>query len=196
MINQFRSAITLFGLLALVTGLLYPLAVTGIAQVVFPIQANGSLIEKNTMLLGSRLIGQDFTNPRYFWGRPSATHGSPYTAYDPIALTGSAGSNRGPLSEALINSIRARIESLHAADPGNGQPIPIDLVTASASGLDPDISVAAAYYQAPRVSRTRQISLMDVIAMIDHNTIERQFGFLGEPRVNVLLLNIALDAIK
>jgi K+-transporting ATPase KdpC subunit len=196
MINQFRAAVTIFGLLTVVTGLLYPLAVTGIAQVVFPFQANGSLIEKNTVVMGSRLIGQDFTNPRYFWGRPSATAGSPYTAFDPLALTGSSGSNLGPLSRSLIDSIQARIEIIHAADPNNVQLIPVDLVTASASGLDPDISVAAAYYQAPRVARARQISLADVIAIVDQNIIERQLGFLGEPRVNVLLLNIALDAIK
>jgi potassium-transporting ATPase KdpC subunit len=196
MIKHFRPAITLFGLLALVTGLLYPLAVTGIAQMVFPSQANGSLIEKNTVVMGSRLIGQDFTNPRYFWGRPSSTHGSPYTAFDPVALTGSSGSNLGPLSRSLNDSIQARIEFLRAADPYNEQLIPVDLVTASASGLDPDISVAAAYYQAPRVARARQISLADVTAIIDQNIIERQLGFLGEPRVNVLLLNIALDAIK
>jgi K+-transporting ATPase KdpC subunit len=196
MINQFRAAVTIFGLLTVVTGLLYPLAVTGIAQVVFPYQANGSLIEKNTVITGSQLIGQDFTNPRYFWGRPSATAGSPYTAFDPLALTGSSGSNLGPLSRSLIDSIQARIEIIHAADPNNVQLIPVDLVTASASGLDPDISVAAAYYQAPRVARARQISLADVIAIVDQNIIERQLGFLGEPRVNVLLLNIALDAIK
>jgi K+-transporting ATPase KdpC subunit len=196
MINQFRAAVTIFGLLTVVTGLLYPLAVTGIAQVVFPFQANGSLIEKNTVVMGSRLIGQDFTNPRYFWGRPSATPGSPYTAFDPLALTGSSGSNLGPLSRSLIDSIQARIEIIHAADPNNVQLIPVDLVTASASGLDPDISVATAYYQAPRVARARQISLADVIAIVDQNIIERQLGFLGEPRVNVLLLNIALDAIK
>jgi K+-transporting ATPase KdpC subunit len=196
MIDQFRAAVTIFGLLTVVTGLLYPLAVTGIAQVVFPYQANGSLIEKNTVITGSQLIGQDFTNPRYFWGRPSATAGSPYTAFDPLALTGSSGSNLGPLSRSLIDSIQARIEIIHAADPNNVQLIPVDLVTASASGLDPDISVAAAYYQAPRVARARQISLADVIAIVDQNIIERQLGFLGEPRVNVLLLNIALDAIK
>jgi K+-transporting ATPase KdpC subunit len=196
MINQFRAAVTIFGLLTVVTGLLYPLAVTGIAQVVFPYQANGSLIEKNTVITGSQLIGQDFTNPRYFWGRPSATAGSPYTAFDPLALTGSSGSNLGPLSRSLIDSIQARIEIIHAADPNNVQLIPVDLVTASASGLDPDISVATAYYQAPRVARARQISLADVIAIVDQNIIERQLGFLGEPRVNVLLLNIALDAIK
>ena len=196
MISQFRPAITIFGLLALVTGLLYPLAVTGIAQAVFPFQANGSLVEKNAMVMGSRLIGQNFTNPRYFWGRPSATFGSPYNAFDPVALTGSSGSNLGPLSRSLIDSIQARIEFLRAADPNNVQPIPVDLVTTSASGLDPDISLAAAYYQAPRVARARQISVTDVIAVIDQNIIERQLGFLGEPRVNVLLLNIALDAIK
>ncbi len=196
MINQFRPAITIFGLLAFVTGLLYPLAVTGIAQAVFPSQANGSLVENNGMVMGSRLIGQNFTDPRYFWGRPSATSGTPYTAYDPVALTGSSGSNLGPLSRSLFDSIQARIEIIHAADPNNVQLIPVDLVTASASGLDPDISVAAAYYQAPRVARARQISLAVVIAIIDQNIIGRKLGFLGEPRVNVLLLNIALDAIK
>jgi K+-transporting ATPase ATPase C chain len=196
MINQFRPAITIFGLLALVTGLLYPLAVTGIAQVVFPFQANGSLIEKNSFVIGSRLIGQYFTGPQYFWGRPSATPGSPYNAFDPLTLNGSSGSNLGPLSRSLIDSIQARIEFLRAADPSNLLPIPADLVTASASGLDPDISVAAAYYQATRVARARQMSLMDVISIVNQNISGRQVGFLGEPRVNVLLLNIALDAIK
>ena len=196
MINQIRPAFTLFGLLVLLTGILYPLAVTGIAQAVFPFQANGSLIENNSMVTGSQLVGQDFTGPQYFWGRPSATAGSPYNAFDPVALTGSSGSNLGPLSHFLHESVQARIEYLRAADPGNVDPIPVDLVTSSASGLDPHISLEAAYFQVPRVARVRGMSESDVFALVNNHTEGRQFGFLGEPRVNVLLLNIALDGIQ
>jgi K+-transporting ATPase ATPase C chain len=148
------------------------------------------------VLVGSKLIGQDFSDPLYFWGRPSATSGAPYNSLDLEALTGSTGSNLGPLSQALVDAVRQRVEALHAADPENSLPIPVDLVTASASGLDPDISVAAAYYQANRVARVRGIGVAEVEALIDQYTTGRQFGLLGEPRVNVLLLNIALDAIK
>ncbi|MGA9398460.1 MAG: potassium-transporting ATPase subunit KdpC [Anaerolineaceae bacterium] len=196
MINQLRSAFTLFGLLTLLTGILYPLAVTGIAQAVFPFQANGSLIENNTMIIGSQLIGQDFTRPQYFWGRPSATPGSPYNAFDPVALTGSSGSNLGPLSRTLFESVQSRVESLQAADPGNNLQIPVDLVTSSASGLDPHISIEAAYFQVPRVARARGLSEPEVFTLVNRYTEGRQFGFLGEPRVNVLLLNIALDGIQ
>ncbi|MGB8251960.1 MAG: potassium-transporting ATPase subunit KdpC [Anaerolineaceae bacterium] len=196
MINQLRSAFTLFGLLTLLTGILYPLAVTGIAQAVFPFQANGSLIEKNTMIIGSQLIGQDFTGPQYFWGRPSATPGSPYNAFDPVALTGSSGSNLGPLSRTLFESVQSRVESLQAAEPGNNLQIPVDLVTSSASGLDPHISIEAAYFQVPRVARARGLSEPEVFTLVNRYTEGRQFGFLGEPRVNVLLLNIALDGIQ
>ena len=196
MIQQLKPALILFLLLTLLTGVVYPLVVTGAAQAFFPAQSNGSLIDDNGVLSGSKLIGQDFTGAQYFWGRPSATSGAPYNALDLDALTGSSGSNLGPLSQALLDAVRQRVEALHAIDPENGLPIPVDLVTASASGLDPDISVAAAYYQANRVARTRGISVAEVEALIDQYTTGRQFGLLGEPRVNVLLLNIALDAIK
>ncbi len=196
MINQIRSAIIIFVLLTLTTGLLYPLAVTGIVQAVFPFQANGSLIEKNTIVLGSKLIGQDFTGTQYFWGRPSTTSGSPYNAFDPVTLTGSSGSNLGPLSRSLFESLKSHVESLQAADPGNNLSIPIDLVTSSASGLDPQISIEAAYYQAPRVARARGLSEQEVISLVNRYIEGRQFGFLGEARVNVLLLNIALDGIQ
>jgi K+-transporting ATPase ATPase C chain len=196
MIKQFRPALVLFALLTLLTGILYPLTVTGLAQAIFPSQANGSIIDHNGTRAGSSLIGQDFTDPKYFWGRPSATSGSPYTALDTTTLTGSSGSNLGPLSQILVDTIRARIESLRAADPGNTLAVPVDLVTASASGLDPDISLAAALYQVPRVAKARGVSEADVRALVDQYTEGRTFGFLGEPRVNVLLLNLALDDVK
>ena len=196
MIRQFMSALVLLLLLTLLTGVIYPLAVTGVAQVIFPFQANGSLIENNGNLQGSRLIGQDFSSPEYFWGRLSATPGSPYTAFDPAALTGSSGSNLGPLSQTLADAVQQRVDALHTADPGNTLPIPVDLVTASASGLDPHISIAAAFYQAPRVARLRGLDQAVVIALVDKFTEGRQFGFLGEPRVNVLLLNQELDELK
>jgi potassium-transporting ATPase KdpC subunit len=196
MFHQLRPALILFALLAIITGIFYPLAATGIAQVAFPTDANGSIIDNNGVSVGSALIGQDFTTPQYFWGRPSATAGSPYNAFDPAALTGSSGSNLGPLSQTLVDTVRQRVEALHAVDPGNTLPIPVDLVTASASGLDPHISIAAAYYQVPRVARLRGMSQADVMALVDQYTEGRQFGFLGEPRVNVLMLNLALDEIK
>lgn len=196
MILQFRPALVLFFLLALLTGVFYPLTVTGIAQAVFPAQANGSLIERGGDLLGSALIGQSFSGPEYFWGRPSATAGHPYNAFDPTALTGSSGSNLGPLSQTLVDIVEQRAEALHAADPGNTMLIPVDLVTTSASGLDPHISVAAAYYQVPRVAQARGRSDAEIRALVDAYIEGRQFGFLGEPRVNVLLLNLALDEIK
>jgi K+-transporting ATPase ATPase C chain len=197
MYHHIRPALVLFALLTILTGILYPLTVTGIAQVAFPAQANGSLIDREGTLVGSALIGQQFSDPRYFWPRPSATSGSPYTPFDPTALTGgSSGSNLGPLSKTLVVIIQERVDALHAADPGNLLPIPVDLVTSSASGLDPHISVAAAYYQVPRVARLRGMSQVDVTALVDQYTERRSFGFLGEPRVNVLLLNLALDEIK
>jgi K+-transporting ATPase ATPase C chain len=196
MIRQLKSALVFFALLTLLTGVLYPVTVTGLAQAVFPAQANGSLIEDNDSLLGSQLIGQNFTGPEYFWGRPSATSGSPYNAFDPAALTGSSGSNLGPLSQTLVDTVRQRVEALHAADPGNTLPIPVDLVTASASGLDPHISVSAARYQVPRVARVRGMTEAAVIALVNQYTEGRQLGFLGESRVNVLLLNLALNEIK
>jgi K+-transporting ATPase ATPase C chain len=196
MIQQLKPAFVLFTFLALLTGLLYPLTVTSIAQAAFPFQANGSLIEKDGTLLGSRLIGQNFTGSQYFWGRPSATAGSPYNSFDPAALTGSSGSNLGPLSRALVDTVQTRAAILRAADPDNSLPIPVDLVTASASGLDPHISLAAAYYQLPRVARARSLSEATVIALLNQFVEDRQLGLLGEPRINVLLLNLALDEIK
>ena len=158
MLIQLKPALMLFVLLSLVTGMFYPLAVTAIAQVVFPEQANGSLIEENDKLLGSALIGQEFDGPQYFWSRPSATAGYGYNAFDPTALTGSSGSNLGPLSQSLVDSVRERVAALRASDPALQDSIPVDLVTASASGLDPHISIAAAYYQIPRVAQARGLS--------------------------------------
>ena len=177
-------------LLALITGLAYPLVVTGIAQVLFPHQANGSLIVRDGRVAGSEWIGQPFSDPRYFWGRPSATVSFPYNA------AASAGSNLGPSSPALQEAVSARLEALRAADPGNARPVPVDLVTASASGLDPDISVAAALYQVPRVARVRGVSEQEVEALVRRCTASRQLGVLGELRVNVLNLNLALDAVQ
>jgi len=191
-----RPALVLLALLTLVTGVAYPLAVTGIAQVAFPAQANGSLIMKDGQALGSALIGQPFDDHRYFWGRLSATGTFPYNAYNAEDLTGSSGSNYGPLNPALIDAAQARIDALQAADPGNTAPIPVDLVTASGSGLDPHISVAAALYQVPRVARARGLSEDDVRAVVARHTESRQLGFLGEPRVNVLELNLALDELQ
>ncbi|MDD1668045.1 MAG: potassium-transporting ATPase subunit KdpA [Methanomicrobiales archaeon] len=185
--SQLRPAIMVFLLLTLLTGVAYPLVVTVIAQLVFPAQANGSLLEHNGTIAGSTLIGQPFTSPKYFWGRPSATSPVPYNA------AASSGSNLGPSNPALIEAVTARVVALHAADPTNTQPVPVDLVTASGSGLDPDISVAAAYYQLPRVARARNLSDETVEGLIAGHIEGRQLGILGEPRVNVLLLNIALD---
>lgn len=194
--NQFRPALTLFALLTLLTGAIYPLAVTGIAQLLFPAQANGSLIEKDGRLYGSSLIGQSFSDPQYFWPRLSATAGHAYNAFDGAALTGSSGSNLGPLSQTLVDTVSARVAALRAADPTQNDPIPVDLVTASASGLDPHISLAAAYYQIPRVAHARGLAEDQVRNLVDQHTEGRQLGVLGEPRVNVLLLNLALDGIK
>jgi K+-transporting ATPase KdpC subunit len=164
--------------------------VTGIAQTISHHQANGSIIEVNGKSLGSELIGQPFSDPKYFWGRPSATAPFPYNA------ASSSGSNYGPTNPVLREAVQARIAALKAVDPDNNQPIPVDLVTSSASGLDPDISVAAALYQVPRVARYRGLSEEQVHALVDHFTEGRQFAILGEPRVNVLKLNLALDEIK
>jgi K+-transporting ATPase ATPase C chain len=183
-----RPAVTLFVLLSTVTGIVYPLAVTGIAQVVFPAAAAGSLIMKDGKPVGSELIGQNFTDPGHFWGRLSATSPQPYNA------GASSGSNQGPLNPALVDAVKGRIEALKAADPDNQRPIPADLVTASASGLDPHISPAAAAYQVERVARARQLKAETVADLVARNTEERQFGVLGEPRVHVLKLNLALDA--
>jgi K+-transporting ATPase ATPase C chain len=183
-------------LLTVVTGILYPLAVTGIAQLVFPHQANGSLIMQEGQVVGSELIGQSFDEPKYFWGRLSATGAFPYNAFNAETLTGSSGSNYGPLNPALVAAAQARMDALKAADPSNTAPIPVDLVTASGSGLDPHISVAAAEYQVHRVAQARGLTDEAVRELVARYTDGRQLGFLGEPRVNVLKLNLALDGIQ
>jgi len=187
---QLRPTIVLLASFTLITGVIYPLLVTGVAQTIFPHQANGSLIEKDGRILGSELIGQAFADPKYFWGRLSATGPFPYNA------AASSGSNLGPTNPALTEAVQARIDALRAADPGNTAPIPVDLVTASGSGLDPHISPAAANYQAPRVARARSLSEEQVQELIDRYTEGRQLGLLGEPRVNVLKINLALDGIE
>jgi potassium-transporting ATPase KdpC subunit len=196
MISQLKPAVILLLIFTVLTGIVYPLVVTGIAQLVFPAQANGSLILKNGKAVGSQLIGQSFDDPKYFWGRLSATGPFPYNAYYAQTQTGSSGSNYGPLNPALIQEVQGRIDALKAADPTNNAPIPVDLVTSSGSGLDPDISVAAAYYQVHRVAIARGLTDAQVKALVDQYTKGRQFGFLGEPRVNVLELNLALDNTK
>jgi K+-transporting ATPase ATPase C chain len=197
MLKQLRPALVSLAILTLITGVIYPLVVTGIAQVVFPYQANGSLIvDKSGQVRGSALIGQPFSDPKYFWGRLSATGPVPYTAFNGDTLTGSSGSNLGPLNPALIGPdgvIASRIKALRKADPGNALPIPVDLVTASGSGLDPHISPASAEYQVARVARARGIGEDQVRQLVARFTEDRQLGFLGEPRVNVLQLNLALD---
>ncbi|KQY81376.1 potassium-transporting ATPase subunit KdpC [Pelomonas sp. Root1444] len=187
--TQLRPALTLFVLLSLITGLAYPLAVTGIAQTLFPRQANGSLVERNGQPVGSGLIGQAFTDPGHFWSRPSATAPTPYNAAN------SGGSNLAPTAPALAEAVQARIAALRAADPGNTAPVPVDLVTASASGLDPHISRAAADYQAARVARARGLPVPAVSALVAQHTEGRWLGFVGEPRVNVLALNLALEGL-
>ncbi len=192
--TQLRPLFVSFALLTLITGVLYPMLVTGVAQIIFPHQANGSLILQEGRAVGSELIGQAFDDPRYFWGRLSATGDFAYNAFNAETLTGSSGSNYGPLNPALLDAARARADALRAAGPGNAAPVPVDLVTASGSGLDPHISVAAALYQVPRVARERGLSEEHVRQLVEEHTEGRQFGFLGEPRVNVLELNLALDA--
>ena len=188
--TQLRPAIISIAIFTLLTGILYPLLITGIAQVIFPHQANGSLIVRNGQVLGSELIGQPFDDPRYFWSRPSATSPFPYNA------AASSGSNLGPDNPALTDAVQARIAALKAADPQNTLPVPVDLVTSSGSGLDPNISVAAALYQVPRVAKARGMSEEALRSLVNQYTEKRQFGLLGEPRVNVLELNLALDGIK
>ncbi len=188
MFSQLRPAIVSFLVLTVITGLFYPLAVTAVAQVVFPVQANGSLIMKDGKAVGSTLIGQPFDDQKYFWGRLSATSPFPYNA------GASSGSNLGPTNKALTDEVQARIDALHLADPGNTAPIPVDLVTSSGSGLDPNISPAAAEYQVNRVAKARGMDPTKVRALVAQYTQGRQFGILGEPRVNVLQLNLALDA--
>jgi potassium-transporting ATPase KdpC subunit len=195
MIHQLRPAIVLLLALTVITGVFYPLAITGIAQLAFPHQANGSLIFKDGKAVGSELIGQQFDDPKYFWGRLSATGDFPYNAFNAQTLTGSSGSNYGPMNQALIKAVHDRIDALKKADPGNTAPIPVDLVTASGSGLDPDISVAAALYQVHRVAQARGMTDAAVNVLVNQYTEGRQLGFLGEPRVNVLKLNLALDAL-
>jgi K+-transporting ATPase ATPase C chain len=185
-----RPALMTLLIFTLLTGVIYPLVVTGIAQLVFPRQANGSLITANGKTVGSDLIGQQFDAPQYFWGRLSATGPYPYNA------AASSGSNLGPTNPALLDAVKSRIAALKAVDPTNTQPIPVDLVTASGSGLDPNISVAAALFQVSRVAKIRGMTIAEVTALVNQYTQGRQFGFLGEPRVNVLDLNLALDAGK
>ena len=185
--NLLRPAISLFVLLTVVTGLLYPAVVTAISGLVFPDQASGSLVRRDGQVVGSTLIGQSFSDPKHFWSRPSATSPMPNNAAN------SGGSNQGPLNPALVDAVKGRIEALRKADPGNTARIPVDLVTASASGLDPHISVAAAEYQVARVARARGLAPDAVRAAIARHTAGRQLGLLGEPRVNVLALNLDLD---
>lgn len=187
MLRQLRPALLVLLCLTVITGAVYPLLITGVARLVFPVQAAGSLIIQDGKAIGSKLIGQHFSDPKYFWSRPSAT--GPY-ANNAIA---SGGSNQGPLNPALRDAVKQRIDALKAADPDNTAKIPVDLVTTSASGLDPHISVAAAEYQLARVARVRGIDVAKVRTLLNANTEGRWLGFLGEPRVNVLLLNLALD---
>ena len=188
--NILRPALVLFVALSVLTGVAYPLAVTGIAKAVFPSQAAGSLIERGGKVVGSVLIGQNFSDPKHFWGRPSATGPMPYNA------SASGGSNQGPLNPALVDAVKGRIDALRAADPGNASPVPVDLVTASASGLDPHISPAAATYQAARVAIARNLPLNKVQTLVMQQTQTPLLGFLGEPRVNVLQLNLALNTLR
>jgi potassium-transporting ATPase KdpC subunit len=185
-----RPAVSLLLAMTVLTGIVYPLVITGIARAVFPDQAAGSLVIRNGKPVGSTLIGQSFSDPKYFWGRPSATAPMPYNA------AGSAASNLGPLNPALINNVKANAKALRDADPDNMQPIPVDLVTASASGLDPELSVAGARYQAARVARARHMTTAQIEALIAAHARGRLLGFIGEPRVNVLELNLALDSAR
>ncbi|MGB8474612.1 MAG: potassium-transporting ATPase subunit KdpC [Candidatus Acidiferrum sp.] len=185
--NNLRIAILFTLVTTVVFGVIYPLAVTGLAQLLFPSQANGSLLSKNGKLIGSELLGQAFSSPEYFYTRPSNAG----TGYDAAQ---SSGSNLAPTNHILLDRVKSDVEKLHAENPG--KPVPIDLVTASASGLDPEISPAAAEFQIPRVARERGMSESEVRALVEKHTLPRQFGFLGEPRVRVLELNLDLDAIR
>jgi K+-transporting ATPase ATPase C chain len=187
---QVRPALRMLVVLSLLTGVAYPLLVTGIAQLAFPGPANGSLIVADGRLVGSALVGQPFDDPKYFWSRPSATSPQPYNAM------GSTGSNQGARNPALADAVTARIKALRDADPGNAAPVPVDLVTASGSGLDPHISIAAAAYQAPRVARLRGLSIDQVMALVGTHAEGRTLALLGEARVNVLELNLALDGVR
>ncbi|NOT10367.1 MAG: potassium-transporting ATPase subunit KdpC [Methylococcaceae bacterium] len=190
MIKHLKPAVILFVILTVLTGVIYPAVVTGLAHLLFPNQAGGSLITNSEgKSTGSRLIGQPFSNPGHFWGRPSATGPFPYNA------GASSGSNLGPTNPALVDAVKARVQALKAADPDNKAPVPVDLITASGSGLDPHISPAAADYQVNRVAKARNMDPQKISDLIDANTESRQWWLLGEPRVNVLTLNLALDAI-
>jgi len=184
-----RPVLVVFALLTVVTGVLYPLAITGIARVAFPAQATGSIVETDGRAIGSELIGQPFSEPKYFWGRPSATGPQPYNG------ASSSGSNLAPTNPALRDAVRSRIDALQAGDPGNGRPIPVDLVTASGSGLDPHLSPAAIDYQVARVARVRGLDESEVRAIVAAHVEKRTFAVLGEPRVNVLAVNRALDSV-
>ena len=188
LLSALRPAALLLLAFTVITGLLYPAVVTGAAQAAFPYQADGSLITDGGRVVGSELVGQSFTDPVYFWGRPSAL-GASYSAMT------STGTNQGPLNPALAEAVQARVAALRAADPGNAAPVPVDLVTASGSGLDPDISPAAAYYQVPRIARLRERTADEIRALVDRTIEERTVGVFGERRVNVLALNRALDAL-
>jgi len=190
MFAQLRAACVIFLMLSLITGVIYPAVVTAVAQVAFPDQANGSLIEQDDKVVGSELIGQQFTEPKHFWGRPSATA--------PVAYNGasSGGSNLGPTNPALAKAVADRVEALRAADPNNKAPVPVDLVTTSGSGLDPHISPAAAEYQLERVARARNLEPSVVRELVAQHSEGRTLGVLGEPRVNVLKLNLALDKME
>ena len=187
MLRTFKESLLMLVVLTAVTGVIYPLIVTGIAQGVFPAQANGSLVERDGKAVGSALIGQPFSDAKYFWSRASATSPMPYNA------GASSGSNQGPLNPALADAVKGRVAALHKADPDNNAAVPVDLVTASGSGLDPHITPAAADFQVARIARERTLSETTVRELIAHHTEGRQLGFLGEPRVNVLELNLDLD---
>ena len=187
MLKEFKPAVILLIALSILTGMLYPALITGVARLAFPNEAQGSLLESDGKVVGSRLIGQSFSDPKHFWGRPSATSPMPYDA------AASSGSSQGPLSPALAAAVSGRIAALKASDPSQTAPIPVDLATASASGLDPHISVAAALWQVPRIAGARHLSEEAVKALVAARTEGRQWGFLGEPRVNVLRLNLDLD---
>ncbi|AXE91806.1 potassium-transporting ATPase subunit KdpC [Paraburkholderia sp. DD10] len=188
--NLFRPLIVIFAVLAALTGLAYPALITAVGQTFFHAQANGSLLEQDGKVVGSKLMGQQFDAPQYFWGRLSATSPMPYNAQ------GSGGSNLGPTNPALIDEVKGRIDALQAAGTDLSRPVPVDLVTSSGSGLDPEISPAAAAYQIERVAKARKLAANDVQALVDRYTSGRQFGIFGEPRVNVLQLNLALDEMK
>jgi potassium-transporting ATPase KdpC subunit len=185
-----RPAVSLFALMTILLGIGYPLLIAGVARVAFPRQSEGNLIYRDGKLTGSSLIGQSFSDPKYFWGRPSATTPQPYNGL------GSTASNLGPLNPALIDAVKANVKALHDTDPDNKLPLPVDLVTASASGLDPEVSPAAVEYQAARVARARHLELAQVEALIKSHERERLWGFIGERRINVLKLNLALDGLR